>query len=274
MSKKVVSINDSEKYEEVKQSRRKKANRALITHSTALFLFSCILITAALYLTSIYAKINVVQFEGLNVISKGEIIELLGINYRDIVAGTDFDELNKKIMRHPLIETAKIEPTLEGVKISVKEKEIFGCFISEQQNFPITKTGDLIDYGAKKVTPCYGITFYDLETDRGTDSIKMFVSSLAKMERSFLQRIEYIKQEPNFDDFDRYSIQMREGITVKVNAYTMSEKIGYYDQIIDRIRSTYGNITGTLHLDVGDRFEADVDLVEIRGNQEESNEEN
>ena len=273
MSKKVVSINDNENYEEVKLSRRKKANRALITHISALFLFSCILITACLYLTSIYAKINVMQFEGLNVISKGEIIELLDINYRDIVAGVNFDELNKKIKEHPLIETAKVEPTLEGIKITVKEKEILGCFVSEQQNFPITKTGDVIDYNQKKVTPCYGIMFYDLRTEHGTDSIKMFVTSLAKMERSFLQRIEYITQEPNYDDFDRYSIQMRDGIAVKVNAYTMSEKIGYYDQIIDRIHSTYGNITGTLHLDVGDRFEADVDLVEIRGQQAELNEE-
>ena len=208
------------------------------------------------------------QFEGLNVVTKGEIIEMLGINYRDIVAGVDFAELNKRILEHPLIETAKVEPTLEGVKISVKEKDIFGCFVSDEGNFPVTTTGDVVVYDERKIAPCYGLMFYDLKTDRGNESIKLFVTTLAKMDSKFLQRIEYVTQEPNYDDFDRYSIKMRDGITVKVNAYTMGEKITYYDQIIDRIRSTYGNITGTLHLDVGDRFEADVDLVEIRNKQE------
>lgn len=263
MSKKVVGLKNSESYDELRVKRRKKVKRAFIIQMVSLFLFLGVLITGTLYITSVYAKINVMEFEGLNTINKREIINLLDINYRDIVAGIDFAEVNKKILKHPLIETAKVEPTLEGIKISVKEKDILGCFISSERNFPVTTTGDVVVYAENKVAPCYGIMFYDLVTNRGNDSIKLFATSLAKMDKNFLQRIESVRQEPKYNDYDRYSIQMRDGITIKVNAYTMNEKIVYYDQIVDRIRSTYGDVTGTLHLDVGDKFEADVNLIKI-----------
>lgn len=269
MNKKVVSVDNAKMYEETKKKRRRRVKRALVVQITGLFLFIGILVMGGLYATSIYARINVVEFEGLNNVSKRELIKLMNVDYRDIIAGVDFTRLNEKILEHPLIETAKIEPSLNGIKVSVKEKDIIGCFVSSERNFPVTTTGDVVVYDKYKTAPCYGVMFYELITNQGNESLKLFTTSLAKMEDSFIRRIESVKQEANYNDYDRYSIQMRDGITIKVNAYTMVDKLVYYDQIIERIRSTYGNVTGTLHLDVGDRFEADVDLIKIEDEESE-----
>ena len=100
----------------------------------------------------------------------------------------------------------------------------------------------------------------------------LFIESMMKLDPILINLIKEIHYEPLYGDNNRFSLFLQDGNTIKVNSYSMVEKLKYYQTMVDQVRQLSEGQCGTYYLDVGDYFEpysgANSVLFDNKGEQD------
>lgn len=257
----VITIDQSKTFKERKKRRRVLADRGVKFYSIILLFLSVVFLNIFFFIESTYANVVEIRVQGLKNIHKKELLGLLDVGYdsNSVLFKTELSE--DSIKAHPLVERVAISKGIGRLDVNVVEKEIIGCAIGENITHPISAKGEVIQLESLNSSLCQGIFFYDIADKDGYESVELFVPELMKLEPTVVKMIEGIYREPLYQDNNRFSLVMKDGNIVKVNSYTMVEKISHYPIMVSQIRSAYGDVKGVFHLDVGDRFVANADVL-------------
>lgn len=215
------------------------------------------------YFNSSLSKLNMISFEGNTFLSKGTILELTGLKYEHFVLSIRPTALAKQIENHPLVSRASVKLNgLNDLKIEVEEEQVLGCVSHSNGVSLLLSTGALVDESLAGGQACHGIFFYEVDHLPDEMNLIYLTNALSELGEEFLALIDSIYYEPDFGDQYRFSLHLKDGNVVKVNTYTMVEKLKYYPTLVKNVKATYGEVHGTFHLDVGDRFEVHESLLE------------
>lgn len=220
-------------------------------------LFIMLIIGVIFYFASPISRLSVIYFNGLKYVKRSELLELTSLSYDDLFLGIDLALVEANIEAHPLIKQAKVTRSgLNRLNVEVTEKDIIGCTQIQDEFQFVLSDGRTIWHDNNLRAQCEGLMIYGLSEEDETEAVlKLFVKSLMQVDNVFLNIIKEIHYSPLYGDNNRFSLFLVDGNTVNVNSYTMVNKLKYYQTMVDKVTSLYGDVKGTYHLDVGDHFE-------------------
>lgn len=252
-AKKVIQIEKYRKHTKNKPKKRLKKKIKNFFFS----LFIILIVGSVFYFTSSMSKLSMIYFDGLNYVSRSQLIEMTGLSYHDYFWSLDIDKITESIAKHPLILDVKVKREgLNRLSIDVKEKDVLGCAEIDKELRYILSDGKLIENNQSEPVVCQGTVLYGLTEDSVEESIlSLFIQSMTKLDSIFINLIKEIHYEPKYGDVNRFSLFLKDGNTVNVNSYSMGNKLKYYQTMVEKVESLYQGTKGTYHLDVGDYFE-------------------
>ncbi len=198
-----------------------------------------------------------VYFEGLNYVSRSELMKLSGLSYQDRFLTLDTQQIAKDILKHPLITDVNVKKKgINQLSVEVQEKDVIGCVEMNGGFRYVLSDGQLVEEDQSVKVTCQGTVIYGLTEEALKNSIlSLFIQSVTKLDPIFVNLIKEIRYEPMYGDINRFSLFLKDGNTVNVNSYSMVNKLKYYQTMVDKVSSLYEGVKGTYHLDVGDHFE-------------------
>lgn len=250
-AKKVIQI---EKYLKHTKNKPKKRLKKKI-RSFFFSLFIILIVGSVFYFTSPMSKLSMIYFNGLNYVSRSQLIEMTGLSYQDYFWSLDTKKIAESIAKHPLVLDVKVKRDgLNRLAIDVKEKDVLGCAEIDKELRYILSDGKLIENTQSEPVVCQGTVLYGLPEDSEA-VLSLFIQSMTKLDSIFINLIKEIHYEPKYGDENRFSLFLKDGNTVNVNSYSMERKLKYYQTMVEQVNSLYEGVKGTYHLDVGDYFE-------------------
>ncbi|MDO5793208.1 MAG: FtsQ-type POTRA domain-containing protein [Turicibacter sp.] len=220
-------------------------------------LFIILIVGSVFYFTSSISKLSMVYFEGLNYVSRSELMKLSGLSYQDRFLTLDTQQIAKDILKHPLITDVNVKKKgINQLSVEVQEKDVIGCVEMNGGFRYVLSDGQLVEEDQSVKVTCQGTVIYGLTEEALKNSIlSLFIQSVTKLDPIFVNLIKEIRYEPMYGDINRFSLFLKDGNTVNVNSYSMVNKLKYYQTMVDKVSSLYEGVKGTYHLDVGDHFE-------------------
>lgn len=220
-------------------------------------LFVMVIIGGVFYFTSPIRKLSMVYFEGLNYVSRSEILQMAKISYEDDFLKISPKKVASKLEEHPLIAKATVKRVgINELKIQIEEKDVVGCVDLDGGYQYVLSDGQLIENSDKLDVVCQGTIIYGLTEDMLNEPILgLFIQSMMQLDPILINLVKEIHYEPMYGDTNRFSLFLKDGNTIKVNSYTMVEKLKYYQTMVDQVQRLSDRQCGTYYLDVGDYFE-------------------
>ena len=125
--KPVLRIATEEDIQKNKQNKpKKRLKKRLNTFFFSLFVMG--VIGGVFYFTSPLRKLSMVYFEGLNYVSRSEVLQLANLSYDDDYFKLKTKKIASQIQKHPLITKAVVTRVgLNELRILVEEKDVIGC---------------------------------------------------------------------------------------------------------------------------------------------------
>jgi len=247
--KKVIEIGKKSDLYKRKPPRRLK--KKLRNFFFSVFIF--IIILTIFFFASPLSRLSVIYFSPLELINRSTLIELTGLTEDEPFWRLNLADIATDLETHPLVEKATVSRRgLNALSINIDEKHVMGCVEIEEDLLYVTSDGNTISKndGVNSVI-CQDIIIYGLnESDLEESTLKLFVQALVEVNPTFISLIREITYEPKFGDINRFSLILKDGNTVKVNSYTMVERLNEYQSLIQG-----HDVTGILNLDVGLFFE-------------------
>ena len=198
-----------------------------------------------------------IYFDGLNYVSRSELMKLTGLSYQDRFLTLDSQQIEENVLKHPLIIDATVKKKgFNQLFIEVQEKDVIGCVELDSGFRYVLSDGQLVEDNQSVKVTCQGTVIYGLTNEALKNSIlTLFIQSVTKLDPIFVNLIKEISYEPMYGDVNRFSLFLKDGNTIKVNSYSMVNKLNYYQTMVDQVSKLYEGVKGTYHLDVGDHFE-------------------
>lgn len=251
--KKVVKMEQyRHKYNNKPKKRLKKKLKGFFFS-----LFIILIIGSIFYFTSSMSKLSMIYFDGLNYVSRSELMKLTGLSYQDRFLTLDSQQIEENVLNHPLIIDATVKKkAFNQLFIEVQEKDVIGCVELDGGFRYVLSDGQLVEDNQSVKVTCQGTVIYGLTNEALKNSIlSLFIQSVTKLDPVFVNLIKEISYEPMYGDVNRFSLFLKDGNTIKVNSYSMVNKLNYYQTMVDQVSKLYEGVKGTYHLDVGDHFE-------------------
>lgn len=258
MEKNIVSIED--RIPKLKQMRKKKANRRLITLLTIFFL----LIFSIIYFQSPLSRIKAIKVEGNSYLTDKEIVETSGIQLNE-----NFWDVNKEaaisaIEKNQEIHSAKVSRQLPNtIIITVNEYE-YGAYVQNGKDYyPVLTNGTILK---KKlgVIPNSGPLLVSFKEGKVLQKV---IEQLDLLSPEIMNSISEIHYNPSETEAYRITLYMNDGYEVIANSKTLVKKMAHYPAIISQLSE---EDKGVIDLEVGSYFRAyDTDIEEDDGSQEE-----
>lgn len=236
---KIVSIED--RIPKLKEARRKKANRTLLSYLTLFF----VLIAIIVYLQSPFSDIKTIEVKGNAMIPDAQIVE-----YSRLEAGSNIwrvypKDVAKKISQHPLIKNVHVERKLpQTISIEVEERRVIGYVKSGQQYLPITEEGTIvknIEFEMLNHVPFF-VNFSDEEY------LTRLAEEMKEIPDYILKLISEIHWKPTDKNKYKIVLYMNDGYIVNASIRDLASKINSYPSIIAQLDEKQKAI---IHMDVG-----------------------
>lgn len=216
-------------------------------------------ILTVVYLSTPLSRLGVIYFDGLNVLTRSELISLLDVDYDDFFWNINMGEIREVLDEHPVVQDVRVRRALlNRIRISVVEYEVGSCALIDGELHHILVDGTVLHEDSGLRANCARMMIYGLtETELEEGIASLFVRQLMRVEPQIRDLIEVIEHEPRFGDNYRFSLTMLDGNTVKVTTHTMPEQLNLYREIIEglMIGGVEVGQTGIINLDVGDVFQ-------------------
>ncbi|RWZ60692.1 cell division protein FtsQ/DivIB [Halobacillus fulvus] len=255
--KKVVSIE--ERIPKLKQRRKKKANRRLITYLAILFL----LIGTVIYLQSPLSHVRNIEVVGEQHVSAEEIIDLSRVTNETNYWQVDPDEVKKALESHKEITFAEVDRKFPNtIQIEVNEAERIGYVNTDGVYKPILENGtELSGSSALPGGDAPVLVGFSKETylKEMSQELKLLPSSVA----SLISEIHWVPEEGNPYKITLY---MNDGFQVESTIRNFSTKMPAYPSIVSQLEE---GARGIIHIGVGAYFE---EYPQAEGEEEPSDE--
>ena len=226
-------------------------------------LFSCgivLVLLLVVYITTPLSRLGIVYFDGLNALTRADLIGLVDIGADDFFLTIRTADVSARIEDHPVINHVTVTRSgINRLRITVEEYEVGACAIINGEVFHLLTDGTLLHEDDGMRANCAGMMIHGLthvEVDRGIASL--FVRQLMRIEPQIRDLIQLIEYDPLYGDVYRFSIAMLDGNIVKITTHTMHEYLNMYREFLEGLmwHGVPQGQTGILHLDVGGFFEA------------------
>lgn len=229
--------------------------RPRVRFKRALFSFVVIIvILSVVYLTTPLSRLGVVYFEGLNALTRSDLISLIEIDEDELFLSIRLTEIQASIEAHPIVSQANVSRVwINRIRIEVIEHEVGACALVEGEMFHILTDGEMLHERVGMRANCDEMMIHGLtqgEVDAGVP--ELFVRQLMRVDPEIRALIQVIEHEPLYGDIYRFSLSMIDGNVVKVTTHTIHDYLNLYREIVLELEPGQ---TGTLHLDVGGFFE-------------------
>lgn len=247
--KKVIDFNRKARPEDKTVSRLKRKPKN--------FFFSlcmCLLFFISIYFASPVSRLSVIHFEGLYLLRRSDLVEKGGLRENAWVPSLFFNDVEAGILTHPLVENVSVRLSrMNQLHITVTENTVLGCANIKGNLYYILENGQTLREDEELIPVCRGLIIYGLtEASKENDVLRLFSESFRQLDPLFVSLIDHIEYEPRFGDEHRFSLSMRDGNIVKVNSYTMVERLYRYQTWISSLEE--GEI-GIFNFDVGNFFQ-------------------
>ncbi|GEL75964.1 cell division protein FtsQ/DivIB [Tenuibacillus multivorans] len=250
--KKVVSIED--RIPQLKQERKKKANRRFFTYLTVILL----LILVIVYLQSPFSHIQSINVTHNRVVSEDDILDLSGLSTTQSFWTVDADEVEQKIEKHLEINEVNIERKwYNQINIDVQEFSRVGYVKSSNLYFPVLETGKILEKNEIVVPKgdapiIYGFSDEELLGD--------LTNQLAELDPSIVQLISEIYWDPDDSNHNRIRMFTTDGQEVIASIHNFLDKMSVYPSISAQLTP---EMEGVLYIDVGAYFQPYKSIEEI-----------
>jgi len=212
--------------------------------------FIVIVIVSVFYVTTPLSRLGVVYFDGLNVLTRSELISLINIDEDELFLSIRLSEIQARIEEHPVVSRASVTRVwLNRIRIEVIEYEVAACALVEGEVYHILTDGMLLHENAGMRANCdemmiHGLTQNEVEADVPS----LFVRQLMRVDQEIRDLIEMIEHAPLYGDIHRFSLSLIDGNTVKITSHTMPDYFNSYREILACFAPGQ---TGVIHIDVG-----------------------
>lgn len=261
--KKVVSLED--RIPKIKQNRKQKSNRRLISFLSLFF----ILILLVIYFQSPLSKVSHVDVTGNDMVSKEEILSMSGITSSTGYWNVKEENVKEQVTKHKKIKDLQIEKRLPGT-IIIKVEEYARVAYAEKNNayFPFLENGNILDAVPDTIPADAPI----LVNWKSGEEIRDMASELMKLPDSIANSISEIHHTPTESDPWRITLFMNDGFEVSASVRNFAEKMLLYPSIASQLNP---DVKGVIHLEVGTYFKAyNGETEELEGeNSSNENEE-
>ena len=248
--KKVVSFKPKT---EAKPKRRRKIRYYLSMGIFGVTLGT--LIIGAIYYSSSMSRLDMIYYDGLDYVSRADIVTLANLREQPAMSSLNETDIKNQLLSHPLVETVKVsKESGNDLNISIVEKKVLGCIVKGDEYEYVLSDGTLIDLDEFSNQVCQGIIIDTKSADTESIALQLFIEELLNVDEGIVQLIQEINYEPLFGDYNRFSLYLKDGNQIKVNSYTMVEKLKYYTTMKQKVKELQGEVSGVYHLDVGDYF--------------------
>jgi len=228
--------------------------RPRVRFKRVLFSFLIIIIIfSVVYVTTPFSRLGVVYFEGLNTLTRSELISLIEIDEDELFLSIRTSEIQASVEAHPVVSDAIVTRVLiNRIRIEIIEHEVGACALVDGEMFHILTDGVLHHENAGMRANCDEMMIHGLtpsEVEAGVPSL--FVRQLMRVDPEIRGLIQMIEHEPDYGDIHRFSLSLIDGNTVKVTAHTMPDYLNLYREFLAYLEPGQ---TGVLHIDVGNMF--------------------
>lgn len=258
---KVVSLED--RVPQLKERRRKKANRRLITFLSLFFLLFIVI----LYFQSPLSRVKSVHITGNQVYEKEHLLSVSGITNNTNIWKIDKEAVKEKIEALPEVREVKIEVKLPNYAyIHIKEWKRIAYLLEDGRFSPVLENGDILqaDHEHPPINAPVLAGFSEGEL------IKKMVAELVNLPRAVFNSISEIHYAPKDTDQYHIYVYMNNGFEVTASLKNFSEKMAYYPSIISHLDP---NVKGVIDIEVGGFFQAfDEGREEVSEENEEKEE--
>ncbi|MDE5977166.1 MAG: FtsQ-type POTRA domain-containing protein [Turicibacter sp.] len=251
--KKVISLDRY--YHKNRNKPKKRLKKKMQGFFFSLFII--MIVGVIFYFTSPASKLSMIYFEGLNYVSRAELLALTGLSYDDYFLKLDTKKIEADILTHSLITDVMVKRIgFNQLRIEIKEKDIVGCVDLDGKLHYVLSDGELMTDDQMINETCRGIVIYGITNDALKESVlSLFIQSMTELDSTFVNLIKEIQYQPLYGDIHRFSLFLTDGNTINVNSYTMVNKLKYYQTMVNQVSNLGDSIKGIYHLDVGDYFE-------------------
>ena len=217
-------------------------------------LFIILTVVIALYLTTPLSRLGVIYFEGLNALTRSELISLIELNEDELFLRIRLSDIEENIAQHPVVNRVYVSRSwINRLRIDVLEYEVGACAEVEGETFHILTDGTMLHESEGMRANCdemmiHGLTPFEVEMEVPN----LFVGQLMRVDPEIRDLIQMIEHAPKYGDIHRFSLSLIDGNTVKVTTHTMVEQLDTYLRTV--LEFLEPGQTGILHLDGGNTF--------------------
>ncbi|KPN13566.1 dihydropteridine reductase [Bacillus australimaris] len=239
-------VNIEERIPKIKEQRKQKANRRLISFILLFFIMVLIII----YLQTPISKISSLTITGNEHVSTKQLVKLSQIKEGE----TEFWNLNKDITtdhikQNKLIKSVIIKKHFPN-KVSIAVKEYANIAYLQKGNlyYELLENGTALP---EEVTPSHaGPIFVDWDNK---EKLKQTVKSLNKLPASIQELISEVYYVPTSSNQWLVKFYMNDGNTVIASIKTFADKMRTYPAIVKELSPSE---KGTIHMEVATYFES------------------
>ncbi|MFS0654204.1 cell division protein FtsQ/DivIB [Bacillus sp. 179-C3.3 HS] len=239
-------VNIEERIPKIKEQRKQKANRRLISFILLFFIMVLIII----YLQTPLSKISSLTITGNEHVSTKQLVQLSQIKEGE----TEFWNLNKDVTanylkQNKLIKDVTIKKQLPNkVHIDVKEYANIAYLQKGSFYYELLENGTVLP---DEVTPSHtGPIFVDWDNK---EKLKQAVKSLHQLPASIQELISEVYYAPTSSNQWLVKFYMNDGNTVIASIKTFADKMKTYPAIVKELSPSE---KGMIHMEVATYFEA------------------
>ncbi|MDQ0350526.1 cell division protein FtsQ [Alkalibacillus filiformis] len=240
--KKIVSIED--RIPQLKQARKKKANRRFIIYLTLIIMLILIIV----YMQSPLSHVNSITVEGNEMVDEETIINYSSVGFDESFWNVDTNDVMEKIEQHPEVRHAEINRSWYNTfVIFVQEYERVAYQKDGDYYYPILQNGDKIDEVQLNQPREDAPLLHGFE-DEMLQRIAYQLSQIPESINLLISEIYWAPDETNRERIRLFTVDGQEVIGVVSN---FASKMSTYPSIASQLSD---DIDGILHLDVGAYF--------------------
>ncbi|MBT2624422.1 cell division protein FtsQ/DivIB [Bacillus sp. ISL-32] len=238
-------VNIEERIPKIKEQRKQKANRRLISFILLFFVMTLIIV----YLQTPISKISSVAISGNENVTKQEILSLSDIKNGDTEFWSlDKKKTEKKIQQNKLVKKAQISKSLPNkINISIEEYKAIAYLQKDNVYYEVLENGSVLP---NEVTPDDAGPIL-VNWKNAKKRIQM-AKQLDALSESLKQSISEIYYTPTKMDNNRIKMYMNDGYVVTASLKTFADRMKTYPSIISQLK---GDKKGIIHLEVATYFE-------------------
>jgi len=243
--KNIVSIED--RIPELKQARKKKANRRLIVYLSIFFFLILIIV----YLQSPLSHIRAFQISGNHYLADDEIVRLSELTKDTSIWSMDSNRAETMIQDHPVVASAEIERNFPWtVDMAIEEHGIVGYINEETDYFPILDSGEIL---TESENTEYNGSAPLLVGFTEEEYLHKMANELKHLPQNIRDLISEIHWSPAEGNENRLLLYMNDGFIVDGMITNFAEDMTVYPSVAAQLGP---EAEGVIHIGVGVYFES------------------